>query len=136
MGPTRARRCNIAGCGRGGLEDGGGEGSKGRVTDGYVPDRLVKVAQEGLEIGKSRTAIDPVHLAINLKLPCMTCGASYSDGLESPWARRVEAYGEVCQIVRIRQEAVSGQIIRQERLAVLPFQRLQPREIDQARALI
>src|SRR6202030_3707287 len=78
--------------------------------------------QEGLEIGQSRTAIDPVHLAVNLKLPRMTRGAGYSDGLESSWAGRVKAD--------------AGHIIRQERLAVLPFQRLQPRQIDQTRALI
>ena len=108
-----------SGCRR--LEDGGGKCSERRVAGDDVSDRLVQVAQERLEIDKGRTAIDAVRLAVDFKLPRVTCGARYSDDLGSSWTRGVEADREVGRAVRIRQKTVSGQTVREERLSIPPL---------------
>src|SRR4029077_786827 len=57
------------------LQDRGCKWSERRVAGGYISYRLLQVAQERLEISKGRTAIDAVCLAVDFKLPRVTCGA-------------------------------------------------------------
>jgi hypothetical protein len=95
-----------------------------RVAGGYISYRFVEIAQERLEIDKSRTAIDAVCLAGDFKLSGVTCGAGYSDNLQTSCTSGVDADGEVGGVARIREKAVSGQTIREERLSIPPFQRL------------
>src|SRR5215813_10839292 len=66
----------------------------------------------------------------------MTGGASRSDELRCSRARGVETDGKTRAAVRIRQEAIAGHAVGEERSSVLAFQCLQPGKADQARALI